>query len=181
MTDRSHATIVEIAQHSAAVSPGEPAYVFLGDGEAVSDELNRAALDGRARAIAGEIVKRGAQARPVLILCPAGLDYVASLFGCFYGRAIAVPAYPPTRTGQARTMPRIRAICEDCRPAAVLTTRAVREVLHGDDALRALIEAIPLIAVDELELALPGAVLPEVAPADLALLQRSEEHTSELQ
>src|SRR5690606_16795718 len=106
MTERSQTTIVEIAQRSAATTPGDVAYVFLGDGEAVSGELTRGALSARAATIGAELVRHGAQGRPVLILCPAGLDYVAGLFGCFYGRAIAVPAYPPTRTGLVRTMPR---------------------------------------------------------------------------
>jgi len=177
MTERSHATIVEVAQHSAAASPSDVAYAYLGDGEAVSGELTRQALDARARAIATELARCGATGRAVLILCPAGLEYVASLFGCFYGRAIAVPAYPPTRTGLARTMPRIRAICEDCRPVAVLTTVAVREVLRGDAALRGLVEAIPLVAVDELRGEVDAA-LPEVTAADLALLQYTSGSTA---
>lgn len=171
-------TIVDVVRRAALDRADAPAYAFLGDGETVSDELSRAQLDARACAVARALAVAGAQKRAVLILCPAGLDYVVSLFGCFYGRAIAVPAYPPTRTGLARTMPRIRAICEDCRPAAVLTTEAVRDVLRADEALSALLSSVALIAVDALDPAANGPALPWVEPHDLALLQYTSGSTA---
>ncbi|HSG41484.1 MAG TPA: AMP-binding protein, partial [Thermoanaerobaculia bacterium] len=96
-------------------------FTFLHDGEAQAEKLSYAGLDRRARSIAALLRAAGAEGERVLLLLPHGLDFIAAFFGCLYARAVAVPAYPPRVN---RPDLRLRAIAEDCRPRAVLTTAA---------------------------------------------------------
>ncbi|WP_024801100.1 AMP-binding protein [Nocardia sp. BMG51109] len=70
-------------------------YTFLTDGESEELTLTWAQLDLRARAIAGELQARVLAGERVLLVYPAGIDYVVAFFACLYAGAIAVPAYPP--------------------------------------------------------------------------------------
>ncbi len=99
--------------------PDLPLYTFLHEGEEKAARLTAAELDRRARGIAAALAETCAPGDRVLLLFPAGLDFIAAFFGCLYAGTMAVPAYPPhPRRGQ----PRLAAIARSARPAAVLTT-----------------------------------------------------------
>lgn len=69
--------------------------------------------------------------KPVLLLLPPGLDYIAAFFGCLYAGALAVPAYPPNRARSGQTLTRLAAVAQDSGATHALTTRAVRETAVG--------------------------------------------------
>ncbi|MCI0389698.1 MAG: AMP-binding protein [Acidobacteria bacterium] len=92
------------------------------------DRLTFAQLQRRALAIAAYLQEMKAENERVLLLYPAGLDYVVSLFACFYGKVVAVPAYPPSRNQNLR---RLLAIINDSYPMVALTTSAIFSRLHG--------------------------------------------------
>ena len=62
----------------------------------------------------------------MLLLYPAGLDYLCAFFGCLYAGMIAVPAYPPLNP---RLRSRLAAVADDCQASAALTTHAVLTAL----------------------------------------------------
>jgi acyl carrier protein len=71
----------------------------------------------------------------VLLLYPAGLEYVAAFLGCLYAGVVAVPAYPPRPN---RPLDRIRAIAADSGATAALTTAHVlsdqkRRLVHAPE------------------------------------------------
>ncbi|WP_394849171.1 amino acid adenylation domain-containing protein [Pendulispora brunnea] len=115
----------------AELHPDALAYSFLGDGETETDRLTFSELDARARAIAARLSREGAFGRPVLLLYPPGLDYVAGFFGCLYAGAIAVPLYPPDPRRVSRTLPRLLAVVADAGSELALTTDDIRVVLEG--------------------------------------------------
>lgn len=170
--------IVDHVRHWARTQGDAPACTFLADGQTVTGVWSYAELNARADALAAELRANAAVGVPVLILCPAGLDYVASLLGCFYAGAIAVPAYPPTRTGIARTLPRIRAICADCAPGVVLTTAAVREVVAAEPELLAAMASALVLEVDRLMPVAGRDPAPDPAADAPALLQYTSGSTS---
>ena len=106
--------------------------------------------------------------RPVILIYPPGLDYIASFCGCLYAGVIAVPApyLLPKRAGQ-----RIAAICRSAEPAAVLTLSTLADLGEIRDAAPDL-ASLPWIATDTLDLqdGDPGAPLP-MAPNHPAFLQ----------
>src|SRR3954449_12586280 len=81
-------TLTAILRLRAAEQGDDLAYAFLADGESIKDQLTYADLDRRAARIGGALRARGACGRPVLLLYPPGLDYVAAFFGCVYAGAI---------------------------------------------------------------------------------------------
>ena len=145
MDGRSMESLAHALERHAAERGQQTAFTFLRDGAGAAETLTFAELDQRARALAAQLVERGAARRPVLVLCPAGLDYVVALASCFYARAIAVPAYPPTRISVARTMPRVLAICKDCQPAAAIVTEAVVATLREARTFDAHLAEVALI------------------------------------
>ncbi|HEV2149633.1 MAG TPA: beta-ketoacyl synthase N-terminal-like domain-containing protein, partial [Longimicrobiaceae bacterium] len=123
MANRSEAvSLVELLRTRAEDAPSETSYLFLADGEAESERVTYAELERRARGIGALLREAGAAGERVLLLYPQGLDFVAAFYGCLFGGAVAVPAYPPRND---RGVPRILAILRDARPRVVLTTAAL--------------------------------------------------------
>ncbi|QQM38461.1 type I polyketide synthase [Streptomyces liliifuscus] len=123
-------TVAALLRHHLEHRPGALAYRFLsgtrqgrsgGDGES----WDYRELDLRVRAVASLLQREGLSGKPVLLLHPPGLDYIAGFLGCLYAGAIAVPAYPPETRRFGQTMPRLAAIARDSRATHALTTGAL--------------------------------------------------------
>ncbi|MBZ4422898.1 condensation domain-containing protein, partial [Myxococcus sp. RHSTA-1-4] len=115
-------TLVELLEARASAQPAARLYSFVEDFEGEESELNRGALQHRARLIGGALQSLGARGERAVLLYPPGLEYISGFFGCLYAGAIAVPAYPPDPTRLERTLPRLLAIIKDAQASVVLTT-----------------------------------------------------------
>src|SRR5438094_341848 len=131
----------------AQSDPDALAFVFLADGERETGSVTYGQLDRRSRSIAAHLKNHAAQGSRVLILIPAGLDFVATFLGCLYARIIAVPAYPPLRK---RRDPRIELLVEDAGASLALTTaETLGEIQRGaGDSLP--LQKLTLLAVNTL-------------------------------
>ena len=103
----------------SALSNKETAFTFMSKGLKESHTLSWEQLNGRANAIANELLftyhlKAGDR---VLLVYPPSLDFIEALLGCFYAGIIAVPVALPDHRG----MSVINKIALDCQPALVLT------------------------------------------------------------
>jgi acyl-CoA synthetase (AMP-forming)/AMP-acid ligase II len=122
-------TIAALLSMRAEQQPHYVAYTFaLDNGERI--EVTYAELDQQARAIAGPLTELGVQGRPVLLLYPCGVDYLAAFFGCLYAGAIAVPVCPPDSRPADHPFPQLAAVVRDAMPAAVLTTAPLAAAIH---------------------------------------------------
>jgi acyl-CoA synthetase (AMP-forming)/AMP-acid ligase II len=110
--------LVSILQRRAEGQGKERIYTFLYEGE--ERFLTYGELDGRARAIAANLIESCKAGDRVLLLYPPGLDYIVALFACMYAGVIAVPAYAPRPN---RSQSRLESIITDAEPALLLTTR----------------------------------------------------------
>ena len=115
-------TYVDLARQGAQEYRDEVLYTFLRDGETQENQLTWAQLDVRARAIAAQLQEQGLAGRCVLLIYPAGLDYVVGFFACLYAGVIAVPAYPPMLN---RTASQLRNIIADASIEVALTSEEV--------------------------------------------------------
>ena len=104
-----------------------PLCTFLADGESTTEILTYGELDRRARQIGGWLQLQGSAGKPVLLVFPQGLDFVAAFFGCLYAGAIAVPAYPPRRNRRAT---RICCMVSDAAVEVALTTGELRQQME---------------------------------------------------
>lgn len=112
--------LVDILRWRATDQPEQVGYTFLLDGEQEETHLTYGQLDRQARTIAAQLQALGATGERILLLYPAGLDYVAAFFGCLYAGAVAVPTYPPHLN---RPDPRFQSILKDAQPQVLLTNR----------------------------------------------------------
>ncbi|HSF41300.1 MAG TPA: non-ribosomal peptide synthase/polyketide synthase [Thermoanaerobaculia bacterium] len=170
-------TLVEALRLRARLQPERRAYTFLADGEDEQGHLTWAGLDLRARTIAVALRRSSTPGDRALLLYPPGLDFVAAFFGCLYAGVVAVPAYPPR---SPRTLPRLRSILADSRPAVALSTSALSARVggwldrHADELPR-----VSWLATDELDAALAGEwAEPGISGDDLAFLQYTSGSTS---
>jgi len=161
------ATMADVLRWQAARRPDCRAFVFLERGEREAGALTYAELDRRATLIARAVVHHRLVGERIILAYPTGLEFVAAVFGCFYGGAVAVPG--PVE-GFGRNAARLEAIAADASAAAMFTLRA--NVAPDTEST-----GLATVLTDELEehdssTALPSsAALPSIAPERLALLQ----------
>ncbi len=132
---RDSESLVEIISKRATNQPESVVYKYLGDGVNETESFTFKEIDRVARSIAHALSEKLTKGDRVLLLFPQGLQYVAALYGCFYGGFIAIPAYPPRRN---RKMDRINSIIEDSGAAAGLVTEEVFKTIErnfSDDEL----------------------------------------------
>ncbi|AKH85658.1 hypothetical protein AA958_29290 [Streptomyces sp. CNQ-509] len=149
--------------------PEQRTFRFLVDGEGEPESLANGAFDLRARAIAAALRERVPAGARALIMCPAGLDYVTSFFGCLYAGVLAVPVYPPDPAFLMRTLPRLTGVIEDADPGVILapaeTVALADRFAEHAPALR----DIAWLTIDDLDPAAaedwrhPGSVRDDVA------------------
>lgn len=99
---------------------GACGYSFLReDGGAV--RLGWRELEARARRVAAALGRRLAPGERVLLVYPAGFDFLTALFGCLYARLLAVPLpLAATRAGMEKFLP----VMEDAGARLALTDAA---------------------------------------------------------
>jgi acyl-CoA synthetase (AMP-forming)/AMP-acid ligase II len=149
LSKRGISTLVDLLLWRAQERPDERAYTFLVDGETEQATLTYRGLDQQARTIGALLQSVGAADERVLLLYPAGLDYIAAFFGCLYARALAVPVYPPHPARLARTLPRLRAIVQDAQPLVVLTTSPILAMAEQLVARDPAFKAVRWLATDQ--------------------------------
>ncbi|HET9648391.1 MAG TPA: AMP-binding protein, partial [Microlunatus sp.] len=108
--DRSPTTVVDLVRQRCEDQPDQVAFEFVSVDarrELVSEHLDYAELDRRARAVAVSLLHRGSAGDRVLLMLEPGIDYLTSFFGIMMAGQVPVPAYP---MGGARHIGRVESI-----------------------------------------------------------------------
>jgi len=165
-------TLVDRFREVLAGRPDEEVFAFLAGGEGDPVGVVNSDLDRRVRALAVALRERVQPGDRALIVCPPGLDYVASFLACLYARVIAVPVYPPDGRLLRRSLPRLLSVVEDATPAVVLAPAEVIELLPFIADQAPGLVRLPWLAVDQVDPALADAwTHPGTGPDDVAFLQ----------
>jgi phthiocerol/phenolphthiocerol synthesis type-I polyketide synthase C len=155
--------IIDAVRARVVESSEKPALIMLAEGENEAERLSFAEYDRRARSLAAGLQARGMAGERVLILLPQGVDYAVAFLGCLYAKAIAVPAFPPTRS---RKGARVEGIVDDCAPRlAVVGADRVQPMRRELPAACAVMTTAELSADPE------TWHRPEPGPDDVAYLQ----------
>jgi acyl-CoA synthetase (AMP-forming)/AMP-acid ligase II len=112
-------SFVDLLRLRAEEHPDALAYRFLvsGDPEGPVEEWSYGRLDRSAQNVGSYLRRLGAvQGDRVLLLYPAGIEFIAAFLGCLYAGVVAVPAYPH------RTLSRLEGITSNAGCRFVLTT-----------------------------------------------------------
>jgi len=141
-------SVVSALRHHASVRPDARAYTFLiersGEEQA---SLTFAELDRYAGVVAAHLRRRGRPGDRALLLFPPGLDFLISLFGCFYAGMIAVPMMPPRKHRLRESTLNIAA---DCTPTFGMTVEGLLEANQTSLAQAQNLPDIEWVATDTL-------------------------------
>ncbi|GAT65985.1 AMP-binding protein [Planomonospora sphaerica] len=173
-------SFVQRVRAQAARHGHERSYTFVEDraGELSESRLTFAGLDARARSLGAWLARRRMEDRTVLLLHPAGLEFLAVFLGCLYSRAVAVPS--PLPQTDPRALERAAGIIKDADIRLVLTDAAHHGPLTAWLREAGLDGTVECVATDAL--GLPGPeewTEPEIGPDTLAYLQYTSGSTSE--
>ena len=111
-------------RRAATARPSARAYTFLADGETESAVLTYGELATRVRAVATHLTSSGLTQEPVLLVFPAGLDFIVALLGCLEAGAIAVPVAVPRAR---RDEPVLTRLATETGARLALSTAALRD------------------------------------------------------
>ncbi|RFS82229.1 aminotransferase class I/II-fold pyridoxal phosphate-dependent enzyme [Actinomadura spongiicola] len=174
-------TVTGILRHHLRLTPDRLAYRFLTGPRGDSESWTYRDLDLRARAIAGRLQREGLRNRPVLLLLPPGLEYVAGFLGCLYAGAIAVPAYPPDTGRTGATTARLAAVARNTQARWALVDEEQKHSLESGEGSRGDLGATNLRWLASTECGQDDAdawLDPEATPASLAFLQYTSGSTA---
>lgn len=114
-------TIVKVLQDHAIRQPKQRAYLFLEDGKKETNNISYNDLDNKARVIAAYLQHHQLAGERVLLVYPAGIDFIAAFMGCLYAGVIAVPMTCSKLTDIEKMQSSIHAIAKDADIAGILT------------------------------------------------------------
>lgn len=168
-------TMVDLLVHQAVERQDATACVFLDDqGHEIAVTYTQ--LDRRARAIAAELQQRASRGDRVLLVFPAGIEFISAFFGCLYAGVVAVPATYPKRR---RPLPRMNRIAADCGAHLVLTTTQTLETIDIQQ-VDPEVGHLDWIATDTIDSEMDCHWnAPDVEETDLAFLQYTSGSTSD--
>ncbi|MEM7030087.1 MAG: aminotransferase class I/II-fold pyridoxal phosphate-dependent enzyme [Chloroflexota bacterium] len=149
-------TLVDVLKQQVANKPDHRVYTFLENGETESAHLTFAELDYQVKRVAAQLQKRQAMGERVLLLYPAGLDFIVAFLGCLYTGAVAVPVYSPNLK---RSSDRVERIAHDAQAKFVLTTTSTLTKIQQQD----IFPALNVLATDQCDSSLM-AEWPDITP-----------------
>lgn len=161
--------MVSLLLKNAAKFEDKALYIFLDDGVNESLRLSYREVVTKAQAVAAELQKQGKKGDHILLLFPAGIEFVISLYACFLSGMVAIPAYPPRRK---KVDPRFLSILQDARPSTILATRQIHNDLEKLDLDGAGLNDINLLVYESIREDQFGEWKnPQINKDDLLLLQ----------
>jgi len=170
-------TLVDILRNRVESQPNQTLYNFLVDGESEEISLTYGQLEQKARAIATYLQSISSPQDRVLLLFPAGLDYITAFFGCLYAGVIAIPAYPPRPN---RSLSRIHNILQNAETNLALTNSETLSSLERQLEKTPELNSLQWIATDNIDDA--GAEnwqKPDISTESIAFLQYTSGSTAE--
>ncbi len=171
------ATLVDILQNRVQEQPHQTIYNFLVDGETEEIRLTYSQLEQKAKAIAAYLQAVCSPQDRVLLLFPAGLDYITAFFGCLYAGVIAIPAYPPRPN---RSLSRIQNILQNAQTNFALTTSETLQGLSRQLERTPELQSLHWITTDTLNSHLEQEwCQPNISGDNIAFLQYTSGSTAE--
>lgn len=117
---REYTSWIGFSQQQALQFTDKPVYVFLENGERVTETVSYGEMDLRARALAARLQKLTRAGDRVLLVYNSCIENMVSFFGCLYAGVIAVPVVFPHK-GSHNT--RLENIILDCDARLALSTQ----------------------------------------------------------
>ena len=124
-------TILDILARRAREQNEATAYTFLADGSLAASSLTFGQLEAAARGIGARLLERAQPGDRALLVYEAGLDFVSALLGCFYAGVTAVPMPAPEASRLQGSIPRLKAVMDDCGAHLLLGNARTHSLLRA--------------------------------------------------
>lgn len=111
--------LVDLLACRARCDGSRVAVRFLVDGECQEDTITYAQLHARAWRGADQLLMHARPGDRALLVFGSGIDYAVAFFACLAAGVVAVPVFPPERSGPNHVS-RLLAIARDAEPALCL-------------------------------------------------------------
>ncbi len=122
--------VAKIRQFGGSI-PEKLSCVYLQDEMNEVETLTYKELNEEAEKTAVFLIKKKAEAGPIIILLPAGLDFVCSFIGCLYAGIIAVPVHCPKLSEFEKSRDLIAAIAKDSNAVGVIINQEYLNVVNA--------------------------------------------------
>ena len=122
-------TILDSIDINAKLFPDKNIFTFLINGEDKEIHLSNRELQQKAKNLAVSLINRNCQGERVLLVLPAGLDFIVAFFACLYAGAVAVPA---SLARNPQYFNRMAGIIDDSSAHAILTNEYLLTSLQDD-------------------------------------------------
>lgn len=178
--DQMPTSLIDILQKHAENQPQKLAYRFLTDGEEEEVDFTYEQLDQRARSIGALLQAYTKAGDRVLLLLPAGLDFIAAFFACIYAKVIAIPVPPPHPARLGKTLITSLRIASDAKPTVALISTSLFKAIEAKNDSKDQFKKIKLLVVDRNEMRdwTDKWQKPEIDEKDIAFLQYTSGSTS---
>lgn len=141
------------------------------------DVITFGELDDEARAIAAHLVQLAMPCgRPVALVYPPGLEFIAAFFGCLYAGLIPAPSMLALTAGGVA---RVAAVVNGAGAVGVMTNSAYLPRLQRALADRGAAQSLAWIATDDVGAEVPFRGVAPTDPRAIAFLQYSSGSTGE--
>ncbi|PSU33662.1 hybrid non-ribosomal peptide synthetase/type I polyketide synthase [Photobacterium lutimaris] len=172
--------LVKILSRRAEIDPDSTVYSFLKGGETVSESLTFSELDSISKSYATQLKEHLSFDECAVLLYPAGLDFLTSLFACFYGGIIGIPVQMHGFSRLPEMLPKIMKIAESAGTTTILTTSTMLNKLANLKQKIPELDNYNWVATNTLESRCEQAWQPvPITPEKVAYLQFTSGSTSE--
>ena len=117
--------LIDLLRWRMETDPDLVAYTFLGSDGVETQTISYLELGNSTQYLGQRLLALDAARRPVLLVFPAGVEFLASFFACLVVKAIAVPLPVPGK----RTINRLNSVLKDSGAKLLLTTPRIAESL----------------------------------------------------
>ncbi|MGB2924964.1 MAG: AMP-binding protein [Limnothrix sp.] len=165
-----------VCHHSQIKKATDLAYIFLENGKTETATLTYKQLLEQVFGLAQYLQTFTKKGDRLLLVYPAGLDFVVAFLGCLAAGVIAVPVYPPRPN---RPLERLTLIAEDTQAVALLSTTAMLAKLESKLQAADSLKSLKAIATDSLELTDSASERLDIEQEDIAFLQYTSGSTGQ--
>ncbi|GAB6853451.1 AMP-binding protein [Asaia astilbis] len=134
-------TLVDLVRFRHLTKGESPIFLFLGDGETVTQTLSAAELHRQASRASAHLARTLSPQSRVLLLFENGIDYIVGFFSCLYAGLTPISGLYPSAIGAAE---RFAFILRDSNADAVLGLKATLHLFHQEAESPSALKWIPL-------------------------------------
>ncbi|WP_162922319.1 AMP-binding protein [Asaia bogorensis] len=134
-------TLVDLLRLRRLTKKENPIFLFLGDGENVTDTLSAIELHERAASAGAHLARTLPKGAHVVLLFENSIEYIVAFFACLYAGHVPVSGVYPSAIGATE---RFAFILQDSQAKAVLGKRDTLTLFHQGQAAKSSLKWIPL-------------------------------------